>query len=178
MGKALLQKFVEGDSDKFKQMLTLGRDGGETIKPTAVEKVSFNQGELVQFMDELSGGERESLLTHLAFQQAVDEQGQHVEQEHRSNAWVFVQIDRGNLEVLLADKETFFPTILVPVELKHLLVREGIVIGDQQIATIEAFRLGQGLRFEAPMHVHPASRGPGPTHLILIQDGQAGKDFV
>jgi len=64
MRKALLQKVVESDSDKFKEWIAFGRERGEAIKPTAVEEVGLNESELVQFADELAGGEGDALLQH------------------------------------------------------------------------------------------------------------------
>ncbi len=54
----ILQKLIiEGNSKKNKQMLTLRREWRETIEAAAVMTTSFDERELFQFADELSGGE-------------------------------------------------------------------------------------------------------------------------
>jgi hypothetical protein len=55
--------------------------------------VGFNQAQVLETFDELAGGELETLLAELAFQEGVSQQGQHVEHQHGSDALVLMEVN-------------------------------------------------------------------------------------
>ena len=115
--------------------------------------MGFNQGQVIKAFDELAGGQLETLLSELAFQQGVSQQGLHIEHQHRSDALVLMEVDGGNLQVAFANVEAFFNIILVPVELEYLPVRQRPIVGDQQIATIFLLSLPQSVGIYLPAQV-------------------------
>jgi hypothetical protein len=54
------------------------------------------------------------------------------------------------VQVALADQEAFLAAVLFPVELEELSVGKAPVVGDQQIAAIAAFFLGQQAGVDLP----------------------------
>ncbi len=82
------------------------------------------------------------------------------------NALVFVQIEGRHAQFLFADTEGFFHSILVPIELEHLLIGKAPLVGHQQIATIQTFGLGQGGLISLPMEQDMPRHFP---HLDVIE---------
>ncbi len=92
---ASTQQVSEGDLLELEDMLAFKGERGEA-QEAAVMAAGFDQGEVFEVMDELAGRELQTLLTQLAFEQAVSQEGQHVEEEHAGDALILVQVDRGD----------------------------------------------------------------------------------
>ena len=68
-----------------------GSERGQAAHAAAIDEAGFDEGQVLQSSDELAGGELQALLAHLAFEEAVSQQGDHIEQQHGSNAFILVQ---------------------------------------------------------------------------------------
>jgi hypothetical protein len=52
---------------------------GQAAHAAAVNEAGFDEGQVLQSSDELAGGKLQPLLAQLAFEQAVSQQGDHME---------------------------------------------------------------------------------------------------
>ena len=67
--------------------------GGKPDDATAVPTDGFHSIEALEFGDDASRGQLEAILAGLTFQQAVSQQGKHVDEEHGLDTLVLVQTD-------------------------------------------------------------------------------------
>ena len=134
-----VREIVKSNGDKLEDVLAFRGDVGEAVEAGTVVTAGFDEREVFEFANELTGGEGKTVLAELALKEAVGEQGQHIDEEHGSDALIVMKVNGRDLEVVLADEEAFFAAVLVPVKLKHLLGCKRCIVCNQKIAAIEPF---------------------------------------
>jgi len=100
-------------------LLLIHRDNA--VQAAAVPTQGLNDVQAFELGDDAPGGHcpKGFILAHLTLQQAVDEQGQHVDEQHSLNALVLVQIDGRDLEVAFGNLEAFLDAVFLAIELQH-----------------------------------------------------------
>ena len=73
-----------------------------------------------------------AILLSLAFEQAVSQQGDQVDQEHGLDALIRVDVQGAHFQILFADFEALLHGIFFAVQGQHLRIRQVGVIGDQE----------------------------------------------
>jgi len=86
------------------------------VQATSVPAEGFNDIQAFEFLDDAPGRHLQPALANLTLQQAVDKQGQHVDEQHGFDAFVFVQIDGRDLQVTFGDREAFLYAVFLPIE--------------------------------------------------------------
>ncbi len=116
MGPARESEFRQDVSQDFQEsgLFFVHRDN--PVQATPVPAKGFDDVQAFEFFDDASGRHLQPALANLTLQQAVDEQGQHVDEQHSFDAFVFVQIDRRDFEVTFGDREAFLYAIFLPIE--------------------------------------------------------------
>ncbi len=87
-------KFCQDLSQAFQENGLLFVYGDNSVQAAAIPTKGFDDGEVFELFDDPPGGQLQSSLTNLTFQQAVGEQGQHVEKQHSLDTLVFVKVNR------------------------------------------------------------------------------------
>jgi hypothetical protein len=158
MGPARKPEFGQDVSQDLQEngLFFVHRDNA--MQATSVPAKGFNDVQAFEFLDNAPGRHLQPALANLTLQQAVDEQGQHVDEQHGFDAFVFVQIDGRNLQVTFGDREAFLQAVFLPIEGQHTLGRKVPVVGNQQVTAIPLHSLPEGIA------IHP----PTKTNLTLL----------
>jgi len=117
-------EFGQGVSQDLQEssLFLVHRD--KAVQATSIPTQRLNHFQAFELLDDAPGSHLHPTLADLTFQQAVDEQGQHIDEQHGLDAFVFVQIDGRDLQVTFGDREAFFYPVLLPIEGQHALGRE------------------------------------------------------
>ena len=97
------------------------RDKSDEV--TAIPAEGLHDIQALEFGDDAPRGHLQAILTSLTFQQAVSQQGKHVDEQHGFNPLVLVEIDGRDLQVLLGDLDPLLDPILLTIQGEHLLRR-------------------------------------------------------
>ena len=135
-------------------LLLIHRDNA--VQATAIPTQGFNDVQAFEFLDDAPGRHLHPTLASLTLQQAVDEQGQHVDEQHRFDALIFVQVDGRDPEVAFGDLEAFLHAVFLSIEGQHALGRKRPVVGDQQVTTIPLQGLPEGVALHPPTQANLA----------------------
>jgi len=140
--------------------------------PAAVPGFDLLHLQAGQLLEDAPGGQAQAVLLGLAFEQAVSQQGDQVDQQHGLDALVGVNMQGTHFQVLLADFETFLHGILLAVEGQHFRIGQVEVIGDQEKPSVAALGGLQGIGVDPALQAElPFGRG---AHLHADQLADRG----
>lgn len=141
---------VDRGSDKGQKAEKFGINIDQAAGGRAINAGGVNEDQRFKLGNDMPGGGLEPQLADLTLEQIVDKEGEHIDENHGSNARVFVQEKGRDFQITFTNVEAGFDAIFLAVKTKHLVMGEGLVIGDQEITTISALGIGQGLGIEEP----------------------------
>ena len=87
----------ESSRDKSQKGQDVGIDIDEAAQEGAIDTGGFNEDKGLKLLEDVSGGHLKALLLDLTLEQIVNKQGEHVDENHGSDALVLVQEEWGNL---------------------------------------------------------------------------------
>ncbi len=106
--------------------------------PAAIPSLDLLYLQSGKLVDDAAGGQTETGLLSLAFEQAVSQQGDQVDEEHGLDARIGVDVQDAHFQILFTDFEAFLHGIFLAIEGQHVRIRQVGVIGDQKNAAITA----------------------------------------
>ena len=146
-----MDHLVKRRSNKGQKHEEFGVNIGETAIGTAIDTSGVNDNELFELLNDAPGGHLEALLLNLPLHQVVGKQSNHVQKDHRSDAFILVQKEERDLQVTFTNMKAGFDAVFLAVEAKHLVMGKREIVGDQKIATICAFGCSERLLIQNPV---------------------------
>ena len=105
--------------------------GDKSDEGTAIPAEGLHNIQALELGDEAPRGHLQAILTNLAFEQTVCQQSKHVDEQHRFNALVLVEIDWRDFQVMLGDLNSLLDTVFLSIQGQHLSRRQVPDTGDQ-----------------------------------------------